>query len=121
MRMEISTEDCNLDASMSRTSGWNETMDFWQLEGRDRWRGIKIEEHSRLRLGLLYNSCSMGNLRGSCWIRGAGNRGNILRELEGIQGLVQSLVEIRHENFRLSINPGDKVRRRCERVKRRLW
>jgi hypothetical protein len=66
--MEIGTEDRNLDASMSGTGGWNETVDFGQLEGRDRRRGIKVEEYSRLRLGLLHNSHSMGNLRGSCGI-----------------------------------------------------
>jgi len=119
--MEISTEDRNLSASMSRTGGWNETMDFGQLEGWNSGRGVKAEKHSRLRLGLLYNSNGMGKLRGSCWIRGARNRGDSLRELEGIQGLVQSLVEIRHSDFRLSVNSGDKVCGRGERIERRLW
>jgi len=121
MGMEISTEDRNLYASVSRTGGWNEAMDFGHLEGRDRRRGVKIEEHSRLRLGFLHDSYSMGNLRGSCWVRGAGDRRNSLGELKGIQGLVQSLTEIRHGNFRLSINPRDKVRRRGERIERKLW
>lgn len=68
MSMEISTEYSDLDASMSRTSGWNETMDFRQLEGRDRRRRVKIEENSGLRLGVLRNSSSMGRPRGSCGI-----------------------------------------------------
>lgn len=121
MRMEIGTEDRNLNASMSGTSGWNETMDFGHLEGRDRWRGVEIEEHSRLRLGFLHNSYSIGNLWGSCWIRWAGDRGNSLRELEGIQGLVQSLTEIRHGDFRLSINSRDKVCRGGEGIEGKLW
>jgi len=68
MCMEIGTEDSNLDASVSRSGGWNETMDSRELEGWDWRRRIKIEEHSRLRLGLLYNSYGMGNLWGSCGI-----------------------------------------------------
>ena len=120
MRMKVSTKDCNLDASMSRAGGRNETMDFGHLEGRDRRRGVKIKEHGRLRLGFLHNSYSMGNLWGSCWIRRTGNRGNSLGEFERIQGLVQSLVEIRHGDFRLSINPGDKVCGRGNRIERRF-
>jgi hypothetical protein len=119
--MEIGTKDSNLDASMSRTGGWNETMDSGQLEGWDWRRGVKVEKHSRLRLGLLYNGYGMGDLRGSGGIRWAGNRGDNLRELKRIQGLVQSMIEIRHENLRLTINTGNKVCWRGERIEGRLW
>lgn len=68
MWVEIGTEDCNLDASMGRTGGWNETVDSGQLEGWDWWRGVKIEEHSRLRLRMLHNTYDVCYLRGSCGI-----------------------------------------------------
>ena len=66
--MEIGTEDCDLDAPVSGTGGWDEAVDSGQLEWWDWWRGVKVEENTRLRLGLLYNRHSMSNLRGSCGI-----------------------------------------------------
>lgn len=118
--MKISTKYSNLDASMSRTGGRNETMDFGQLKRGDR-RTVKIEENSGLRLGVLHNARSMNNLRGSCGIRRAGNREDSLCEFKRIQGLAQCLIEIRNGNLGLTINSRNKVCGRGEGIKRSFW
>lgn len=118
MRMEISAEDSNLDTPMGRTSGWNETMDLGQLKGRDLRRRVEIEEKCGLRLGVLCDGHSVGNLRGGCRIRRARDGGDSLSELKRIQRLVQCLVEIRNLNLRLPIDTRNEVCWSGERIKR---
>lgn len=120
MGMKIGTKNSNLDASMSGTGGRNETVDFRRLEGHER-RRVEVKEHVGLRLGFLHGNYGMSNLRGGYGVRGTRNRRSSLGELEGVQNLVQGLIEIRYGDFGLFINAGDKVRRSSKRVERRPW
>lgn len=122
MGMKIGTEDSDLDTPVSGAGGRNETVDLWRLKGRER-RRVKVKEHGRLRLrlGLLNSGYGVSNLRGSCGIGGAGDRRGSLGEFEGVQNLIQGLIEIRYGNFGLSINAGDKIRRGSKSIERRLW
>jgi hypothetical protein len=121
MRVEIGTEYGDLDASVSRTGRRNEAVDFRELEGRDRRRRVEVEENGGKGLWLLRDGHSLSNFLRSCGIRRAGNRGNSLRELKRIQGLVERLGEVRNGDLRLSINTRDKVRGRGKGIKRRFW